>query len=154
MIPALLSFPERHTMRILIALAAASFAMPATAQMMGRDPAAMLDKADTDHDGRISRAEFVAARAGSFAKMDRNGDGAVSRSDFGRLLKLRPQAGDRLDMMIAEMDANHDGKITQAEVIAAPTLLFDRADADHDGFIDQAELARLRTMMQQFKQRN
>jgi Ca2+-binding EF-hand superfamily protein len=81
--------------------------------------------------------------------MDRNGDGAVSRSDFGRIVKFRPQAAERIDMMIAEMDTNHDGKVTQAELAAAPTLLFDRADADHDGFIDKTELTQLRTMMQQ-----
>jgi Ca2+-binding EF-hand superfamily protein len=129
-------------------------AIPASAQLMGRDPAAMLDKADTDHDGRISRAEFVAARAANFAKFDRNGDGVITRDDFSRILKFRPQAATRIDAMMAEMDTNHDGKVTQAELAAAPTLLFDRADTNHDGFVDKTELARLRAMMQQMKQGN
>ncbi|WP_404710251.1 EF-hand domain-containing protein [Sphingomonas sp. MMS24-J13] len=136
----------------LLATAAATLvAIPASARMPGRDPAAMLDKADTDHDGRISRAEFIAARAADFARLDRNGDGVISRLDFTRILKFRPQAAARIDAMIAAMDSDHDGKVTRAELAAAPPLLFDRADADHDNFVDKAELAQLRTMMQQMK---
>jgi Ca2+-binding EF-hand superfamily protein len=126
-------------------------AMPAAAQMLGRDPSAMLDKADADHDGRISRAEFVAARAADLARLDRNGDGVISRADFGRILKFRPKAATRIDAMIAALDGDHDGKVTQAEIAAAPTLLFDRADADHDGFVDKTERTQLRTLMQQMK---
>lgn len=139
---------------LLIALAAASAAgtAPASAQMMGRDPAAMLDHADKDGDGRISRDEFIAARAATFAKFDRNGDGVITRDDFKRILKFRRQAATRIDAMFAEMDADHDGRITRAELAAAPTLLFDRADSNHDGFVDKTELAGLRAAMQQMRQ--
>lgn len=136
---------------LVIAAAATLGVFPASAQMMGRDPTAMIEKADADHDGRISRAEFVAARAADLAKLDRNGDGVISRADFGRILKFRPKAGTRIDAMIAALDGDHDGKVTQAEIAAAPTLLFDRADADHDGYVDKAELTQLRTLMQQMK---
>jgi hypothetical protein len=34
--------------------------------------------------------------------------------------------------------------VTQAELAAAPTPIFDRADSNHDGVIDKSELAQLR----------
>ena len=140
-----------RNLTIALAAIAVAGAMPTAAQIMGRDPAAMLEKADTDGDGRISRAEFVAARTANFAKFDRNGDGVITRDDFSSILKFRPQAATRIDAMMAEMDTDHDGKVTRAEFATAPTLLFDRADANHDGFVDKAELTQLRTMMQQMK---
>mgnify|MGYP001560564004 FL=1 len=38
---------------------------------------------DADGDGRVTRAEFVAATATWFAAMDRTGDGAITPDDFG-----------------------------------------------------------------------
>ena len=42
---------------------------------------AMLRTADTDGDGAVSRAEFDAAIAARFARMDGNGDGSVSEAE-------------------------------------------------------------------------
>lgn len=119
-------------------------AAPAMAQLGQRDPAARLAQADANGDGIVTRAEFKASRAARFDEMDRNGDGFISRDDFGRLLKVRPQAGQRLDEMLAEADANHDGRISRAELDQAPMPLFDRADSNHDGKVDAQELAALR----------
>lgn len=127
-------------------------ASPAAAQMGGRDPLAAFDNADTNHDGLVSRAEFRAARSARFAQLDRNGDGAISRDDFGRLIQFRPQIGQRLDAMLAEADANHDGRVTKAELDAAPTRIFDLADTNRDGMVDKTELAAARARMQQLKQ--
>ena len=127
------------------ALLLAAVAAPAFAQMPVRDPAAIFDQADTNHDGRVSRAEFIAARSAHFARLDRNGDGVISSSDFPRIARFRPQAVDRIDRLISEDDANHDGKLTPAELAAAPTPLFDRADSNHDGFVDKAEAAAIRS---------
>jgi hypothetical protein len=38
-------------------------------------------QADTNHDGKLDRAEFVADAAAFFKKLDSNGDGALSRYD-------------------------------------------------------------------------
>ncbi|MDE1917058.1 MAG: EF-hand domain-containing protein [Sphingomonadales bacterium] len=122
------------------------FAAPLAAQGL-RDPAAMFDEADANHDGRISRAEFQAARLARFARMDRNGDGVISREDFTRLIAFRPQAASRIEAMIAEGDLNHDGKVTREEMAHAPMRVFDMADANHDGYVDQAELAAARTRL-------
>lgn len=39
---------------------------------------------DVDDDGVVSREEFLARAPDWFAEMDRNGDGVVTTSDFGR----------------------------------------------------------------------
>jgi Ca2+-binding EF-hand superfamily protein len=40
---------------------------------------------DTNGDGQVSRDEFLGATAAWIAKMDRNGDGAVTVDDFGKM---------------------------------------------------------------------
>ena len=100
---------------------------------------AMLDKADTDQDGRITRAEFLAARRAMFDRLDRNHDGVVSKDDFGRLRRFRAKAADQIDSFIAAVDADHDGVASRAELDAAPATAFDLMDKNHDGAIDQAE---------------
>lgn len=137
---------------LIAALLATTITAPAGAQMFGAgdamDPFA---NADANGDGVITRAEFLAARSARFAKMDRNGDGAVARDDFGRLLKLRPQAGERLNALIAQMDKNGDGRVSREEFAGAPTLMFDRADANNDDKVDQAELAAAKQLLETLK---
>jgi hypothetical protein len=42
-----------------------------------------LEANDTDGDGKVSEAEFLDNAAGWIADIDRNGDGVVTRADFG-----------------------------------------------------------------------
>lgn len=42
---------------------------------------AMLDRADANRDGRISRSEYQAARLDMFDRLDRNGDGWIDWQD-------------------------------------------------------------------------
>lgn len=70
--------------------------------------------ADTDGDGRVSSAEFSAARSGG------KGQGDPARA-FGR------------------MDANHDGFVDKAEIETVLTRRFQRADRDGDGILSAAE---------------
>jgi len=44
--------------------------------------AALIRLADTDHDGRVSRAEFTAAGNRAFAMADRNHDGVVDKNEL------------------------------------------------------------------------
>lgn len=67
---------------------------------------------DTDGDGRISRAEFMAAAkpgkgdpAAKFAKLDRNGDGVIDKSEIDA----------RLAHQFRKLDVNGDGILTPAE---------------------------------------
>lgn len=49
----------------------------------GRDMAAMVKRADRDGDGRVTREEWP-GRPQMFDRMDKNGDGVLDDSDFGR----------------------------------------------------------------------
>ncbi|MBN9146408.1 MULTISPECIES: EF-hand domain-containing protein [unclassified Novosphingobium] len=127
----------------MIPVAAALLVPVAAHAQTGGRMADLFAGADTDHDGRISRTEFVAARNAHFAQLDRNGDGVVSAADFPRAARF-PAAKAKIDAMVASDDVNHDGAVTRAEMVNAPTTMFDKADTNHDGYVDQAELAAFR----------
>jgi hypothetical protein len=42
--------------------------------------------------------------------------------------------------MLAMMDANHDGAVTEAEHAAAARTMFTRADSNHDSYVTQDEM--------------
>lgn len=111
-------------------------ATPSAAQT-GRGPSKAFAAADADGDGRVTRAEFVAHRTAQFDKMDRDGDGVVASDDFARIAKRRPEARARIERMIAGADGDGDGRLTRAELAAAPVRVFDRADTN------RAEIAAL-----------
>jgi Ca2+-binding EF-hand superfamily protein len=100
---------------------------------------AMLENADTDHDGKVTRQEYTNARAEQFAKLDRNGDGVVDDSDSGG------RAGKRGAALRARLDTNSDGKLTKEEFVNGPTPMFEQFDANHDGVLDAQELAAARS---------
>lgn len=57
-------------------------------QGMGEHSAAMSmtrENADLDGDGQVTREEFIAGVDIWFPKQDRNGDGVISKEDFGRM---------------------------------------------------------------------
>jgi hypothetical protein len=87
---------------------------------------------DGDSDGRISRLEFelrkveiIFSRASSDDARLKFEDTRVSRATFDAI------------------DADGDGVITAAEVIAAPFFSFDNFDTSGDGYIDPEEFAAL-----------
>jgi hypothetical protein len=84
--------------------------------------------ADTDGDGRVSRAEFVAAAkvgkgdpAKRFARIDRNGDGMLDKAEIDAMLAKR----------FARLDSDGDGVLSPAERTAAHDKL--RAASDGAG---------------------
>ncbi len=99
--------------------------------------------ADTDNDGRLSRAEYLTARDQQFGRFDKNGDGAVNDADFP------PGAGHdgamaTIGRRLAAVDTNHDGGLSRSELHQAGTPLFDRADRSGDGYLSGPEIAVLR----------
>ncbi len=52
----------------------------------GAQPRSMADafmmQLDTNKDGKVSKAEFIAPHEKRFAQMDKNGDGSVSRAEI------------------------------------------------------------------------
>lgn len=72
--------------------------------------------ADTDSDGKVSRAEFLAAGKGGkadpakrFAKLDANGDGTLDKAEIDAMLSRR----------FRRLDTNGDGLISADERAAA-----------------------------------
>jgi Ca2+-binding EF-hand superfamily protein len=123
---------------IVLALAVASSAFAAGAQT-SLDPKAMFATADTNGDGDVSRAEFLAARSARFDALDANRDGTLSSDEFSAAAQgLRGRI--MAPIMFGQFDASGDGKVTREEFAKAPTPGFDSADANGDGKVSQAEV--------------
>lgn len=138
-------------MKILILSACLVVMAASTAQAASRTPGAALDKADSNHDGYITRDEFKASRAAQFARLDRNDDGVVSLSEFPRLAKSSRPKAQKLKAVISHADRDGDGRVTRAEFVDGPAPLFDRADRDHDGRLSRDEVAALRDQLESLK---
>ena len=85
---------------------------------------ALFNKIDTNHDGKLDKSEMAAYRKSAweqrraemkaefeskFKAADKNNDGALTRDEFKAAF---PRMADRFD----KLDANHDGKVTMAEI--------------------------------------
>jgi hypothetical protein len=131
--------------------AGAAFAGPAAAKENPRaDSPHDVMRADTDGDGRVSRAEATAAgseRAGEwFDKLDQNKDGYVTSDEIKQARATRQ--GDMKQKMaerFKEADTNGDGQLSLDEVQAKLPRLADRfnaIDTDKNGLLSKEELAR------------
>lgn len=133
------------TWAFAVVAAGAAFAAPAVARER-LDPMEMLARSDANHDGRVSRAEFIDARRDRFKRMDRNNDGYFSDDDLPRIARKR--AGEKVDRVIEALDTNRDGRLSRAEFVDGPTRLFDLGDRDRNGVIDRAEMGRLKAVVE------
>lgn len=87
----------------------------------------IFDRADTNHDGFMSRAEFAARMGGVL-----NANHPQDKAEAQRMLDGANRAFD-------DADINHDGKLSRAEGTARPLKAFDSMDANHDGVLTLAE---------------
>lgn len=110
-----------------------------------------LEQADADHDGKVTKQEYVDARAGQFSRMDRNGDGFIDDADSREGANPRGQRA--AAALRGRMDSNGDGKISKDEFINAPTMLFDKFDANKDGVLDAKELEAARNAAGRWRER-
>ncbi|MEO9131960.1 MAG: hypothetical protein ABI240_12200, partial [Sphingomonas sp.] len=134
-------------MRKLFLAAALAGTMLGGAAIAGQDApkgrgGAMM-RADTNGDGNISRAEFMAQAEARFARMDKNGDGFITADEMGGRAGRGPGGG----MMAA--DADHDGKISRAEFMAQTAQRFTKLDANGDGQISGDEM---KAMMERMRE--
>ena len=114
----------------------------------------MLERADANGDGMISKAENRAAVEARFARMDANGDGTIGADErrMGRGMgkgKRAQAAGEAMGAMPGKMKAGHamkradgdgDGAISKAEYDAQSAERFGKLDANGDGKIDATEM--------------
>jgi hypothetical protein len=80
--------------------------------------------------------QFEARRMGRLLAIDTNGDGRISRAEF--LAGLQSGKGDPAQRF-QRLDANGDGFVDRGEIDAMLKRRFDRMDADHDGTVTPAE---------------
>jgi Ca2+-binding EF-hand superfamily protein len=123
-----------------------------------------LKNADTDGDGKVSRAEFQAAMAQKsdganaddlFSKLDTNGDGYIDTSEAATAQKThhghhhhgQQQATDPIQVF-EQADQDGDGNIKKADFLAALPAgtdsktagqVFDSMDTNKDGVVSAAE---------------
>lgn len=106
----------------------------------------MIEKMDTDKDGAVSTDEFKAHRAEIFSAADSNGDGSLSGDEFAAMAKAMQEKREEAMKMAREkkrqnhfnkMDADGDGKISQAEFDAGGEHRFNRMDNNDDGKLDK-----------------
>jgi Ca2+-binding EF-hand superfamily protein len=107
------------TASLLALCCSLSIAGPGAAQSRS----SYFDAVDTDHDGRISLAEFHERMSWAFRQMDRNGDEVLSPQE-----QLVPNAP---ELTLAELrrrqaeqyrrqDKNRDGSLSESEFLAPP----------------------------------
>ncbi|MEE4154830.1 MAG: hypothetical protein V2I27_11775 [Erythrobacter sp.] len=115
-------------------------AAPAAAQS-NEQARKMLERADANGDGQVTRAEFDRVRADMFARLDRNEDGYVDRKDRPRMF------GEKFDQAyrgLAALDVNGDKRISRAELANGEAPLFIAGDTDGNRILSRAEIAALR----------
>jgi len=138
------------TTTLILALAGAVHAddaQPTQAAHQRPHRGGFLEAADTDHDGSVSRAEFIAWREKQFAHLDRNGDGVLDAADRADADQQHEGMQARGEQMREKLDANGDGKITKDEFVNAGTPMFDKADTDGNGVVDAKEMQAARDAM-------
>lgn len=105
--------------------------------------------------GPLPLAQVRANIAARFAALDIDGNAVIDRAEAEvAAAKVRAAAASTINMrrMVSDIpggepdaswfdgsDADHDGKVTLAELGAAPLANFARLDSDHDGVLSVAE---------------
>jgi Ca2+-binding EF-hand superfamily protein len=131
--------------RSILCTGALLLAGAASAQVMP-DAASLGQRADTNHDGVVSREEFLAARAAQFDRFDSNHDGYLDSADAAAL----PESMGRMFQLMQRIaDKDGDGRVSRDEFNAMPARGFDRMDANGDGVLEPDEMQRAMQNAQQ-----
>lgn len=110
----------------------------------------LMNKMDTDHDGMVSKAEWLAFQEKAFAMLDKGKTGKVDAKEFvskdgGDIVSLATGGyarGLRTSAMLKKMDTDGDGSISHDEYISYQTKVFDMMDTSttHKGMLGKEEV--------------
>jgi len=92
----------------------------------------IFDRADTDHDGYMSKAEFGARMGAVLNRTPPGTPGAPTKQQAQEMLSAA-------DAAFKAVDSDGDGKLSRAEAGKRPLEAFDMMDANHDGILTVAE---------------
>jgi len=96
---------------------------------------------DLNGDGKITREEFMAARAVCFARYDTNGDGLLTRAEVKKFFP--PPLQDRIDAAFLRLDLDGNGLISHEEFDQESDRQFRQLDTNGDGVIAGNELGNI-----------
>jgi Ca2+-binding EF-hand superfamily protein len=100
----------------------APHAVPAAPSQYARGPNELLQRFDTDGDGVVSEAEYVAYLSLGFRARDVDGNGILEGDELPPNAKPLARADNeaRLRRQFARQDANGDGALNARELLAPP----------------------------------
>jgi Ca2+-binding EF-hand superfamily protein len=127
--------------------------------------AAMIERLDTNKDGKVSLDEFKANISAAFKTFDADGNGEVTKdeikarheafrdarkavrdaadADKGKAREALQAAGPFMlpgaGRMFDRADTDKNGTLSEAEVLASAATIFERRDSNKDGAIDTAD---------------
>jgi Ca2+-binding EF-hand superfamily protein len=90
-----------------------------------------LQSMDADKDGAVTLDEFLSRRAPSFARLDKNGDGAIDAGEFEAAAKESADYWTR--RFLKRFDADRDGRISKDEFAKARRERFAMRDLNDYG---------------------
>lgn len=97
---------------------------------------------DLNHDGQVTAQEFKTGNwVGWLGRTDSNHDGRIAKAEVARAAGPR---GAMLDMVWGGWDSDHDNFLSRAEIDAMSMRRFQQLDTNHDGTLDAAEIAAAR----------
>jgi Ca2+-binding EF-hand superfamily protein len=100
----------------------------------------MLQKMDSNGDGRISLDEYLAASSARFKNMDSQNKGSIDAADIASSKAAVERIDHRANAIVKHLDTAGNGYVTQDEFIAAAQKRFARLDKNGDGKLTPDEL--------------
>jgi hypothetical protein len=107
----------------------------------------VFDMGDTNRDGSLDIDEIAALRMRGFDRADTNGDGLLSKAEQDAAAAKRKRRGEMASLAgeghLERLDADGDGSVSRTEFRDAPRPFLELIDANADGAIDRDEMNRL-----------
>lgn len=143
----------RSSLPLCILIALTSLAAPAVADEIGSFATggyasalrtrAMQAKIDVNHDGMISKDEWMTYYNRMFDAMDKNGSGLLEEDEFVAINPMADFATATTSYahalatktMFQKIDADHDGTISRAEFLAFHRKIFEMLDKRKEGMV-------------------
>jgi hypothetical protein len=133
---------NRSTKLVVAGLLAAATLAPVATLAFANEPylprrEMTFKRLDTNGDGKITISEFAPLVDKRFALLDTNGDKAVTAAEIEK--RMQDAITRRKDRIMKFLDRDADGKITENELDNLVQAMFNSADTDRDGGVSLAE---------------